>query len=139
MTQVENGNRAGNNDHYKTGREGVKGGRKFSWGEPDRKLKGPKGHLRQRGSQRQMGAPPAPWRASDAAERASDAAERASEAAERASEVGENSLEATERASKAADRITKLAGRALKAAVRALGEQNGNKNEENEENGKNSI
>ena len=70
MAQVENENRAGLNDHYKTGREGIKGGRKFSWREPERQLKGPKGHPRQRGSQRQMRAPQAPWRASDAAERA---------------------------------------------------------------------
>ena len=107
---MENGNKAGNNDHYKTGREGVKGGRKFSWGEPERQLKGPKGHRRQRGSQRQMGAPQAPWRASDAAEKASDAAERASEAAKRVSEVAEKASVAAERASKAADWITKVAG-----------------------------
>ena len=56
--------------HYKTGQEGIKGGRKFSWREPERQLKGPKGHMRQRGSQRPMGAPQAPWRASDAAQRA---------------------------------------------------------------------
>ena len=66
----------------------------------------------------------------------SNAAGRAPEAAERASAVGEHALEATERASKAADRITKLAERTLEAAGMALGEWNGNKNEENEENRK---
>ena len=68
MAQIENENRAGNNDYYKTGRKGVKGGCRFSWKEAKRKLKGPKRHLRQRGSQ--MGGPLTPWRASDASERA---------------------------------------------------------------------
>ena len=55
-------------------------------------------------SQRQLGGPQAPWRASNAAERASEAAGRASEAAERASVVTEKASEAAERA----DRITKV-------------------------------
>ena len=74
-------------------------------------------------------------RAPEAAERASEAVGRASEAAERASNVVEKASEAAERA----ERIKKVGGRALKAAGKALGERYGNKNEDNEENGKKSI
>ena len=88
-------------------------------------------------SQRQLGGPQAPWRASNAAERASEAAGRASEAAERASEAAERASVVTEKASEAAeraDRITKVSGRA--SVGRSLGERNRNKNEDDGENGK---
>ena len=61
-------------------------------------MKGPQGHLRERGSHRQLGKPQALWRASDAAGRVSDTAERASEADGRVSEGAERALEAAEKA-----------------------------------------
>ena len=140
MVQEENGNKAGNNDRYKRERGHQRGPQiqlmkaseaiERASGSPRR------GHLREKGSQRQLGRPQALWRASDAAERASEAAERASEAAERASEAAERALEVAEKASeavesalKAADRITRIVGRALEATGRTFRKQKKKRNE----------
>ena len=76
MAQVENGNKEGNNDSYKREREGIKGV-SDSVGES---LRGNWKNVKDiwaSGSQRQLGGPQAPWRASNAAERAPEAAEEA--------------------------------------------------------------
>ena len=54
MALVENENEGKNESRCKRERESVKGGPRFSWRESQRQLKGPKGHLRHRGSQGQL-------------------------------------------------------------------------------------